>query len=221
MARRRHDDPLGTLTENPLLLAGGLLAGVLVLGGTLAYANSTPERRRRFREGAERAARQSAEAKAHLEREAEQRRLRREYFSGGRGRELYARRATSLAPVTAPFADAVPFTPSLNAFSFGAGFASPAQGARFEYSYDGHDGIGRWRLETPGEQLSGGIAKPDARLTIHCPDGRGLLAEEQRLVIRRLLATPPSRIAEVEFVRADHRAIENAIWQEYVAEHGL
>jgi len=219
VARRDDDDPVRRLVANPLVQAGGFLAGLAILGGTLAYANSTPERLRRFREGAARAARQSAEARAFLAREARLRELRAAYFATGRGRDLLDQRAKVRAPVAQPFADALRFTPSMGMFSFGAGFASPTRGAQFEYAYDGHDGVGWWRLELGGVRSSGAIAKPDARLTIYCPEGAGLLDAEQRLDVRRLLGTPGSRIEQVEFVRADHRAIEQAIWDEYLATH--
>jgi hypothetical protein len=220
MARRREDDPIKRIASNPLVQIGGLVASLLVLGGTVAYANSSPERRRRFKEGGERAARQSAEARRYLAKEARLRELRQAYFTSGRGRDLLAERAKDLAPVGEPFADAVSFAPSMNMFSFGGGYASPSRGAQFAYAYDGHDGIGWWRLELAGAQVSGAIAKPDARLTIYCAEGSGLLEPEQRRVIRRLLGTPGSRIAEVEFVRADHHAIERAIWEEYLAANG-
>ena len=220
MPKRQDDDAVKRLASNPLVQIGGLFASLLVLGGTVAYANSTPERRRRFREGGERAARQSAEARRYLSEQARLRELRKAYFMSGRGRDLLAERAKDLAPVGEPFADAISFAPSMNMFSFGGGYASPSRGAQFAYAYDGHDGRGWWQLKLTGARVSGAIAKPDARLVIYCPEGAGLFKGEQRSVIRRLLGTPGSRIAEVEFVRADHHAIEEAIWEEYLAANG-
>ena len=194
---------------------------MLALGATLAYATSTPERARRFRDGARRAAEQSAEARRHLARQARERELRAAYFADGPGRALYAGRATLRTPVLPPYPDAVEAPPPLGAFSFGAGYASAAAGARFTWWFDHHDAVSEWRLERCGTTLKGAIARPDATLTLYCPEDSGLLAPDERTAIRKLLGTRGSRIAEVAFVRHDHRAIREAIWAEYLAANPL
>jgi hypothetical protein len=220
MARKPEDDAVRQLVQNPLVLAAGTLAGAIVLGGTLAYVHSSPERLRRFREGGERVARQSAEARRQLERERRLRRMREEYFTSGAGRDRLAERAFDIAPVGRPFPDAVCSRPGLNAYSYGNGFSTPSFDARFEYAYDGHDGIGRWALEMGSQAVSGAIARPDSCLTIYCPKESGLLDPTQREVIRRLLGTPSSRISEVKFVSANFRDIEEEIWRHRLAEMG-
>ncbi|QGN55794.1 hypothetical protein [Novosphingobium sp. Gsoil 351] len=207
-------------SQDPLVLAASALAGALVLGGTLAYMHSSPERLKRFREGGERVARQSAEAKRQRDLDRRLRQLHEEYFSTGAGADILAKRAFDIAPVGRPFADAVRYSPSLNAYSYGEGFLSRDQDAQFEYSYDGHDAVGRWQLDIRDQRIGGGIAKPEARLTIYCPQGQGLLEPAERCAIRRLLGTPTSRIAEVRFVRSDFRAIEEEIWQQHLAQMG-
>jgi hypothetical protein len=207
------------INSNPVLAAAVYGLGAAVLGAGLAAANSTPEKRRKFREMQVQHRRERAERERERVQSALRYRLEQSYFKEGPGKHLYDARAWLHFQAGPPLPDTLFERTGGTYGKHGFVASSAVAGAELSAYYAPYDGHGTCRLVRPdGSSREAEAGFGIDALLVYPGDDLAVWSEDARLMAR-LITAPGSYLTRIKLLRPDHARIRDDIWAEYLADN--